>query len=667
MEILLFYQQQRQYSFSELLSLTGYDNLFLNKQLEALVKKKRLKRKKDIYILGDSFFVGKLDLKENFGFLLLAEGDLYLENKDLKNALHGDTVLVRKGPYNKVLEILKRAIHQVVCEVKKTKTRAILIPKKPIRFPLELIADEALLDKEVILVKLDTYYDTVIGVTLEKRLGFKTDPGIDILALVYEFGFPYGFSEKTLKEANSLEKEILDDNRGVIEDEYIITIDGADAKDLDDAVSLKWDENFFYLSVHIADVSHYVVEDSFIDQEAFIKGTSCYLADRVIPMLPRRLSNDLCSLNEGEKRYALSVFMTIDLTGEVISHEIKQTVIKVDKKLTYQEVNKYLKHDKVADKKLLAMLKQMAKLADILKRKRRKKGALEFVGTEYKFIFDKDEKVKDIVLRKMGVSEGIIESFMIVTNETVSQHLSFLSLPCIYRVHEKPEEAKLTETFAFLENLNVKVPKHKNISAKSIQKIIESQNESPLKLIVHELLLKAMNKAKYSQINLHHFGLASRFYSHFTAPIRRYPDLVLHRLVKAFIISPDNLLASISYYEGKLEEIAIQASKTERLAIDLEREVDKLMIATYMKDKIGQRYDCVVSGFIKTGMFVRLSKGFEGMVPFWLLENSYYYDERNKTLVSKTGKQIYKLTSPLKVELIDVKMESRQLTFKIVN
>lgn len=665
MHILEPFKDKRSYSFDELLALSTWDNQTLTKLLIEQIKRKTLHKKQDIYTLNKGYFVGRLDLKEGFGFLLVEPKDLYLENRDLDTALDGDLVLVKSGRFNKVIEVLERSIHEIVCTVKKVNRKVYLTTKSNLRLPVRLVDNKNVLDGEVLQVKLVDFNINFIGGIIKERIGFINDPDIDVLSLVYEYGFPYKFSKESLKEAQEISSEIKKDNRTVVEDEYIITIDGEDAKDLDDAISLKVVDGKYHLSIHIADVSHYVKENSEIDKEAYKRGTSAYLADRVIPMLPQRLSNDLCSLNEDEK-YTLSVFMVIDEEGKFLSHEIKETVIRVDQRLSYDEVNEFLNGASLNNDKLEQMLNEMLNLSKLLFEQRYKQGSLEFESVEYQYILDDENNIVDIKVREHGASEKIIEEFMILTNQTVGTHLFHLDLPSIYRVHEKPKEEKLKELFNQLRELNIKTPKHKNITPKTLQAIIEDVKDDPNRMIVHEHLLKSMNRAKYTKQALGHFGLAIKYYSHFTAPIRRYPDLLLHRIVKDFLINPENIKKRLNYYESYIEEIALHSSKMERLSIDLEREVDKLKIAEFMSDKIGNIYDGTVSGITKTGIFVKIEKGIEGMILVRTLDDHYHYNEEKNQHIGEKNKKVFKLGTKVTVKLTDVNIELRQITFQYI-
>ncbi len=666
MHILEAFLNKRALQFEEILELTGFKREELNKQLEYQITKKRLTKKNDTYSLKSDFYVGKIDLKEGFGFLLLEGDDLYLEERDLFNALDKDIVLVRKGRFNKVIEVLNRAAHDLVCSVKKVKTKIYLMPNKPFRLSIELKDTPDFIGGEVVVVSLEEYFDTIVLGRVKKVLGFVTDPGIDILSLVYEAGFPYEFSKEVLDYTEALDRTVTTNGRYVPTDEYIVTIDGADAKDLDDAISLKLVDNYYHLAVHIADVSHYVEEDSILDEEALAKATSCYLADRVIPMLPRRLSNDLCSLNVGTEKYALSVYMVLDLQGNMVSHEIKETVINVNRRLSYEEVNNYLDGGTLNDPKLEKNVDLMLELSTLLEQARYKRGALVFESPEYKYVLDDNNDIIDVALRETGISEGIIESFMILTNEVVSTHLTMLSLPCIYRIHDKPKEERIQLLYEQLKPLKIKVPKHKHFSPKGLQNLLESIKGDPLELIISDLFLKSMSKAKYDRVNIGHFGLASQFYSHFTSPIRRYPDLLLHRLVKAFLLHPTDLKKKIRYYESKIQEIAVHSSDMEKVSDDLEREVDKLKVAEFMNKHIGEIYNGTVSGMTRSGLFVRTEKGIEGMVHVRLMDDYYVYDEKKLTFTGERGKKVFRLGNKVKVQLVDVNVTLRQISFKLV-
>ena len=666
MHILKAFIDKRTHTFRELLEISNLEESELSKKLEHEISKKRISRKKDSYTLKPDFFVGTIDLKEHFGFLLLDEKDLYLEERDLYTALDKDIVLVRKNKFNKVIEIIERHEPLFVVTVHKIRNKTYIIPKKHMRFSVYLDRTYNFIGGEVLYVKLKEVVGNTIIVSLMENLGFETDPGMDILSLVYEMGFPYGFSKEALKEAEDLNREIDHKGRTIFNNELIVTIDGEDAKDLDDAISLSKVDEEYHLSVHIADVSHYVKEQSQIDIEALNKATSAYLADRVIPMLPRRLSNDLCSLNAGEEKYALSVMMILDKDANLLDYKIVESVIRVTKRLSYEMVNRHIKGETVFEKDIAQMIDEMLELSQKLEEKRKNRGSITFESLEYKYILNDDGEIDEIRLRESGASEMIIESFMILTNEVVSEHLTNLEFPCIYRIHEKPKEEKLRLLYEQLKPLGIKLPRLNHFTPKAIQKILDSIIDHEQKLVINELFLKAMNRAVYDKNNVGHFGLASTFYSHFTSPIRRYPDLLLHRLVKTFIIHPNKLLEDIKKYDHLIPMIAKKSTDMEKLAVDLEREVDKLKIAEYMDKHIGEIFEGSVSGMTKTGMFVRTKQGIEGMIPLRTMDDFYILNEKNYTLVGKQEDNIFHLGSKVQVKLIDVDISNRQITFKLV-
>lgn len=659
MHILSLFKEQRKLSFEEIKELTEQSKTVLKDQLQQQIKKRRLIKDGDNYVLKPIFKIGVVDLKERFGFLLQKEKDLYIDFKDFNSALNGDLVLVREGNQNKILEVLERNTTKLVCTVKKISKKFYLFPKKNVRLPIELRDYSNLIDGEVVYVKLLNYYDNFIEGEIVERIGHITDPDIDILNIVYQYNFPYHFAKETIEEAENINSEVDANSRTIVENEYIVTIDGEDAKDLDDAISLKMINDNYHLSIHIADVSYYVKKGGFIDKEAYERGTSAYLADRVIPMLPRRLSNDLCSLNVGENKYALSVFLTLDKSGEVINYEVKETIISVNRRLSYNEVNNFFAGGSLKDKNLEIMLNKMLDLSNLLAQKRYKRGALNFESEEYNYILSSDNKIVDIVLREQGISEKIIESFMILTNEVIGEHLAHLNLPNIYRIHPKPTLEKLNQLFVELEPYDINKPKHKSITPKTLQLLLKEVEESPLKYIINDLMLRAMNKAKYSINNEGHFGLASRYYSHFTAPIRRYPDLLLHRLVKDYLLESKDLNKKIKYYEKTIPAIAEHTSKMEKVAEIIEREVDKYKITEFMETKLNETFEGIITGFINAGFFVKINKGIEGMVPYRLETNVNY----NNEIPIYANKEVLKMGSLVKVKLVEANKELRQITF----
>lgn len=664
MKLITLFQRNASYTFDSLLELTQLDPINLSLELDELVKLKRLTKKESLYSLKASYAIGLLDIKnQGFGFLLQEGDDLYIYEEDMGFALDGDLVLVHVGARNKVIDVLEHNTAELVVHVKKLNTQVLFLPIKPLRLTIQVETKQPFLGGEVLLISLDKYEGKSVYGTIKKSLGFETDPGMDILELVYQANWPYEFTKEALQEAETVESIDIVPRREVT-DELIVTIDGTDAKDLDDAVALKKDGNDYILSVHIADVSSYVKPNSFLDHDAFERTTSVYLADRVIPMLPRKLSNDLCSLNAGTRKKCLSVTMRLDAYGNVIDHKIEQTWITVDKRLNYDEVNLFLDGETTLyTKEIESMITEMENLSVILEQKRRDRGALEFKSLEFKYDTDDLGNIIDIHPYISGKGQKLIESFMVLANETVSMHLSSLELPCIYRIHDKPTEEKLMNVMNMVKEMGIKIPKLHHITPKTLQNIIDKLEGHPLEIVFHTMFLRAMQKAEYSGKNIGHYGLASKFYSHFTSPIRRYPDLLLHRLIRAFLIETDQFDQNYLYYESAIETIAEKCSLMERKADELERETDKLKTTEFMSNKVNQVFDAIISNITKAGIFVRLENGIEGLAPIRLMKDYYYFDDIRLTLKGKNNKQEFSIGKPIKVKLIDCDIVLRQLTF----
>lgn len=664
MKLITLFQRNASYTFDSLLELTQLDPINLSLELDELVKLKRLTKKESLYSLKASYAIGLLDIKnQGFGFLLQEGDDLYIYEEDMGFALDGDLVLVHVGARNKVIDVLEHNTTELVVHVKKLNTQVLFLPIKPLRLTIQVETKQPFLGGEVLLISLDKYEGKSVYGTIKKSLGFETDPGMDILELVYQANWPYEFTKEALQEAETVESVDIAPRREV-KDELIVTIDGTDAKDLDDAVALKKDGNDYILSVHIADVSSYVKPNSFLDHDAFERTTSVYLADRVIPMLPRKLSNDLCSLNAGTRKKCLSVTMRLDAYGSVIDHKIEQTWITVDKRLNYDEVNLFLDGETTLyTKEIESMITEMENLSVILEQKRRDRGALEFKSLEFKYDTDDLGNIIDIHPYISGKGQKLIESFMVLANETVSMHLSSLELPCIYRIHDKPTEEKLMNVMNMVKEMGIKIPKLHHITPKTLQNIIDKLEGHPLEIVFHTMFLRAMQKAEYSGKNIGHYGLASKFYSHFTSPIRRYPDLLLHRLIRAFLIETDQFDQNYLYYESAIETIAEKCSLMERKADELERETDKLKTTEFMSNKVNQVFDAIISNITKAGIFVRLENGIEGLAPIRLMKDYYYFDDIRLTLKGKNNKQEFSIGKPIKVKLIDCDIVLRQLTF----
>lgn len=663
MILLKLFKDSKAYRFDELLEITQMDVISLTEALDQLVSQKRLDYKNDLYQLRPNYRVGFLDVKnQGFAFLLQEKDDLFIYEEDLGLSLDGDLVLVHVGVKNKVVDVLERTVKQIVVHVKKVNQTVMFLPIKPFRLQIE-VEEKDFIGGEVLLIEIQSYEGKKAIGQIVQRLGFETDPGMDILELVYEANWPYEFSQETLKEADEIES-IDTMPRRVVENELIVTIDGKDAKDLDDAISLKKDGTDYILAVHIADVSAYVRPNSFMEKEAFERTTSVYLADRVIPMLPRRLSNDLCSLNADTLKKCLSVTMRLDAYGNPISHQIEQTWVKVNYRLNYDEVNDFLDNgSSLVNKEVEQTIKDMYQLSYILEEKRVDRGALNFKSLEFKYETDEMGHIIDIHPYVTGKGQALIESFMVLANETVSLHLSSLELPCIYRVHDKPDPDKLIQVMQMVKELGLKIPKVNHITPKTLQNILNKLEGHPLELVFHTLFLRSMQKAEYSGKNIGHYGLASKFYSHFTSPIRRYPDLLLHRLIKAFLIDTTDFDKNYQYYEAYVNVASERCSVMERKADELERETDKLKTTQFMANKVNQSFKAVISSVTKAGLFVRLENGIEGLCPMRMMNDYYYFDEKALTLKGKDTKQLFKIGQEVEVKLKDVDVKLRQLTF----
>lgn len=666
-ELLAFFRNKSKYTIEELALETNIPQKEIISFLSYYLNKNILRFKNNCYSIRNNFRIGLLDLKENGGFLVSYGNDIYISNNDLSSALDKDLVLIEiKGKRAKVIEIIKREEHKFICEVVINNKKNRLIPKTNLRMPIHLNNYHNLINGDIVEVEMVNYEKTYLLGNIVNKIGHITDPDIDILTIIYAHGFPYKHSEEALLEADNLSEDISLEERLYFEDN-IVTIDGLDAKDLDDAISLELKNDIYYLNIHIADVSHYVKENGNIDKEAFLKGTSAYLADRVIPMLPRKLSNNLCSLNVNEKRYALSLLTKLDLNGKLIDYEIKETVIKVSERLDYDKVNLFLDKKYEYSNETSLMLKNMYDLSLKLLEIRKKAGELNFKSKEYQYILNDKHEIIDILLRKEGKSERIIESFMILANEIISTHMSSLSLPCLYRTHDKPDIDKIKNLFHELSVLNIKTPRLNHLTPLALRAFLEEMEDNPLEEYVNDLLLKSMAKAKYETINRGHYGLALKNYSHFTAPIRRYPDLMLHRLIKEFIIHPNNFNKKIKYYDKILPDIALKSSIMERKADQLSREVDKFMITKYMEKYINFEFKGIISGMISAGLFVRIDKGIEGMVPYRLLYDYFEFDEKSLTTTNLKTNKVYKFGDKVVVKLVEVNVSLRQITFTLVN
>lgn len=649
--------------------------------------------KRGKYMKGDSIpaeigLVGRfISNSRGFGFVEIEgrDQDLFIPESEVNGAFYMDQVQVEllkgqrgKRPEARVVGIVSRGITHVVGTYDKAAGFGFVIPDN------EKIGTDIFVPKErskgavtghKVVVELTDYGDErhkPEGKVIE-ILGHVNDPGVDILSIIKGFDLPEEFPERVLNQAERVAKEVsLADmeRRKDLRKVSMVTIDGEDAKDLDDAVSIcKQGENYV-LGVHIADVTNYVQENSALDREAVSRGTSIYLVDRVIPMLPHALSNGMCSLNMGEDRLALSCIMTIDPKGEVTDYEIAESVICVDERMSYTDVNKILEEEdrKLMQRyeKLVPMFFLMKELSSILRQKRKKRGSIDFDFPESKIILDKNGKPLMIKPYERNTATKLIEDFMLLANETVAQHFYWLEVPFVYRTHENPDPEKILKLGTFINNfgyfIKVKNGDHE-IHPKEIQKLLGRIEGTDEEALISRLTLRSMKRAQYSTECTGHFGLACQYYCHFTSPIRRYPDLQIHRIIKEQLRG--RLLEKrIEHYQGRLPEVAKHSSEMERRADEAERETDKLKKAQYMQDHIGEIYEGVISGITAWGIYVELSNTVEGMIHVSKLWGDYYYyNEESYEMIGRDSGKRYKLGQKIRIVVDGVDYLQKSVDF----
>ena len=646
------------------------------------------KTNKDKYILFENcpgVFVGRLDLnKKGFGFVVIPkEDDLYIPEENLNGAVNDDLVICEitsKGikPEGRIIRILKRDLRNLVGEIIiNDKGKMIFSPDEK-NLGIKIRVTEATLKNCVegskVLVALGKEIDknTYIGNVI-KVLGHKNDPGMDIKAIAYKYGIYDDFGPDVLKELESIPTEVSEKdiyNRRDLSDKMIFTIDGADTKDIDDAISLDFDENNNYiLGVHIADVSYYVKENTALGDAAYDRGTSSYLADTVIPMIPHKLSNGICSLNEGVIRLTISCDMVINSSGSIIKSEIYPSYIKSNKKMTYKDVNEILMNDTVPEgyEEFSETLLKMNELAHILQKKQKAKGYIDFQIDEPKIIQDENGVAIDVIKRDRGDGERLIESFMIAANETVAEYISNMDLPFIYRVHDVPSDEKIEDFSNLLKQLGYKLTaKLSTITPLSLQKVLDELHDKPEFKVLSSLLLRSMKKAVYSKDNIGHFGLASDNYTHFTSPIRRFPDLTVHRLLRTYLFNNDLSMNTINYYNSALVQIAEHSSEREQAAVKAERDVDDMKMAEYMESHIGEEYDGIIVSVTAFGFFVELDNLVEGLVHVRTLKGDMYnYIPELLSLIGKNTKKTYKVGDKVHVVCTNASKENMMIDFEL--
>ncbi|MFC6259469.1 ribonuclease R [Levilactobacillus fujinensis] len=638
---------------------------------------------------------------KGFGFVAYDENkiepDAYIAPDNTLRALNGDTVKIEivragdprsgKGPEGKVTEIVEHHYEQVVGEFFQTDDDAgylgqvRLTDKKIMKYKF-YVTNVGLnpTPGEVVTAEIREYPnpehpDAMVGIA-KQVIGSVDDPGIDILQIVYQHNIPSEFPEEVMQAADEIPDHVLPEEMTGREDitkQDLVTIDGESSKDLDDAVTVwKLPNGNYHLGVHIADVSHYVQEDSILDKEAYKRGTSVYLTDRVIPMLPRRLSNGICSLNEGELRLCMSCDMEINPEGHVVKHRIHPSVMRSKARMTYTAVNQILEsHDQLTMdryKDLVPMFEQMGELHKILLKQRKHRGAIDFDDREAEIIVDDKGHAIDVKLRTRGLAERMIESFMLAANETVAEHYFRAKVPFLYRVHETPDGDRVRSFFEFLTAFGINVkgdPNH--LRPKMLQGVLKQVAGKPEEAMVSVMMLRSLKQARYADQSLGHFGLGAEFYTHFTSPIRRYPDTMVHRMIHYYEDHGIND-ASKEKFAPILEEIGVHTSEAERRAIDAERDTNDMKMAEYMADHVGEEFDAVVSSVMKFGMFVELPNTIEGLIHISRMQDDYYeYVEKYLALVGRNTRRTYRIGQAIRVKVIHVDKEQSEIDFELLN
>lgn len=638
---------------------------------------------------GDDIKIGVFSgTQKGFGFVILEgdEEDVYIHESATMGALHGDKVMIMikeeqtgRRKEGTVVQIIERGKNEIVGTFQKSKNFGFVVPDnqkfaKDIFIPKD--SSMGAVSGHKVVAKITNFgsgTQNPEGKVIE-ILGHVNDPGVDIMSVVRAYDLPVDFSQEVKLQLNDIPEEVNPKdfkNRLDLREWMTVTIDGEDAKDLDDAITISKEGDIYRLGVHIADVTHYVKEGSPLDKSALNRGTSVYLVDRVIPMLPHKLSNGICSLNPGVDRLALSCIMDIDAKGNVIGHKITETVIRSDRRMTYTNVAKIVEdHDQEVMneyKEFVPMFELMQELAEILKARRHKRGAINFDFPESKIIVDPRGKPIEIRPYERNKATKIIEEFMLIANETIAESFYWQELPFLYRTHDTPDDEKIKKLAIFIHNFGYSIKiGNEDIHPKELQKLLVKIEDTPEEALISRLTLRSMKQAKYTVVNTGHFGLSAKYYCHFTSPIRRYPDLQIHRIIK------ENLTGKlgenrIKHYEKILHEVANHSSKTERRADEAEREVEKMKKVEYMMDHIGEIFEGVISGITSWGMYVELPNTVEGMIRVTEMDDDYYfYDEERYQMVGEHTKKIYKLGQKVKVEVIQADKLLRTIDFALV-
>lgn len=646
---------------------------------------------KDKYMMLENSHLRKGVMRANkkgFGFVEVEglDDDIYVSQDNMNGAIHDDVVLVEiTSKMNidriegRVLKIIERKIQKYIGLMKfdaKGMGHVILDDSK-IKLNIQVPKEKSLnaVDGHKVVVEVDkmmNHNGRCEGHVCE-IIGHVNDPGVDILSIIYKYNINVDFPDEVKSQVASMPMEVYESDlkgRRDLRDQVIFTIDGDDTKDIDDAISIEKLSNGHYrLGVHIADVSYYVKEGSPLDTEAMDRGTSVYLVDRVIPMLPHELSNGICSLNPNVDRLAMSCVMEFNSEGKQLDYEIFPSVIRSRIQMTYKKVNSILEKNIIPEgyEDFADDLKTMEELAEILCKAKVKRGYIDFGVEEAKILVDENCVPTDVVLRERGMGENLIEDFMIAANECVATHIYFMNLPFIYRVHEYPKEEKITSFLGFVSSLGYQVNGNiKDVKPTTMQAILKQLQDKPEYKILSSLLLRSMQKAVYKPENLGHYGLASKCYTHFTSPIRRYPDTTVHRLLRTYLVEGKVDMQTIKKWEEKLVYIAEHSSERERASVDCEREVDDMKMAEYMEKHIGEEYEGMISSITSFGMFVELDNLIEGLVPLRDMKDFFHFDEERMTLTGEKSHVKYSIGERVVIKVVRASKEEKTIDFEVV-
>lgn len=673
--------------YQELLNIQGADQFKeLMKALNELEDECVFVRdRRDRYFFAEELGYVKGVLKVNpkgFGFIDTDDGSWYVNRESMNLALNNDVVFAQTKTFPdgsteaNVVRILERNTKNVIGTIKVKEGRKFFLPDSNFNdhtFTITNMEDFKVVNDSKVLVVI-TKYGKTLKAKIERVIGYKYDPGVDILSVLLEHNIEPEFPEAVLEELKSIPETVQEEDRkGRVDctNDLIITIDGEDARDLDDAISIEKFDGSYRLSVHIADVSYYVREGTELNAEAYQRGTSVYVADRVVPMLPHYLSNGICSLNPKVERCAMTCEMNIDLNGTILSYKIYPSIIKTTERMTYTAVNKIIDNDEETCAQyphLLEMVENMLALSKIIRIRREGLGAIDFDTREGKVILDEQGKPIDVVLRERGIAERIIEDFMIQANECVAAHVKWMETPSVYRIHEQPEPKKMRD---FVKTANIMGYKFKgnvmNLRPKQCQQMLEDAKGTPEYPVLSVYLLRCMAKARYDAKPIGHFGLALTDYTHFTSPIRRYPDLIVHRMLRKYYINGVTDAKVMANDEKWVEKAAIQCSDTEVNAVMAERDVDDMKKAEYMEKHIGEEFDGIISSVTKFGIFVELENTIEGLVHISNLEDHYDYDEDSRSLLGRGSGTVLKMGMSVRVKVLDASRFKKQVDFQLVN